>query len=137
VLPTPVQCTGPPSVSSALRETSVFCLRALGGLRAVGCAGPPLQRMEAVCVALVHCSLNCTAFPPRGISARLQGVIPCTPPSSHWFLYLSAGFISSTSIKMKYFAPLGSKLRKRGWWPPHCEEELMGGHTPLRLLLVS
>lgn len=85
-------------------------------------------------MALVHCSLNCIAFPPLDVSASLQGMVPCTPLNFHWFLYLSAELISSTSIKMKYFAPLGSIFRK---WGACCEEVLMGGHTLFRLLLVS
>lgn len=90
----------------------------------------PLWGAEVVCVALARCDLNSAAFLPQAVSACLQGVIPCTPLSSRWFLHLPAGLISSTCIKMKYFIPLGSKLRKWGAGPPHCEEELMGRPHP-------
>lgn len=120
MLPKPLQCTGLPSVGSASGESSVFCLQPSpmllegGGLSAAQVS--PSVYGGSLC-GLGPLQFECTAFPPGDISASLQGVIPCTPLSSHWFLYLSAGLISSTSIKMKYFAPLGSEVRKRGAWP--------------------
>lgn len=128
-----VTCVSCPRPSTVLLEGGACVSWSRG--HGCGLCRFPLPCVGAVRAALALCSLNCAAFPARDISAGLRGPIPCTPLGSRWFLYV--GLVSSTFIKMKYVAPLRSKLRKRGAWPPHGEEEFVGGRTPLRLLLVS
>lgn len=128
-----VTCVSCPQPSTVLLEGGACVSWSRG--HGCGLCRFPLPCVGAVRAALALCSLNCAAFPARDISAGLRGPIPCTPLGSRWFLYV--GLVSSTCIKMKYVAPLRSKLRKRGAWPPHGEEEFVGGRTPLGLLLVS